>query len=173
MRRVDSDPSFVSEVIEMTTDSPRLVLDTNVCLDLFVFGDPQVTVLDAALRAGQAVAITREDCRAEWLRVLSYPQFGFDEATQVGHAAAFDARIVCLRQTELIVRPDVRLPRCADPDDQMFLELALLGRATTLVTRDDALLALAKRTRREGLFAILTPQAWSDSHAATFDHGLD
>jgi len=150
----------------MTPDPARLVLDTNVCLDLFVFGDRQAAVLDAALRAGQAVAITREDCRAEWLRVLSYAQLGFDETTRTRHAAAFDARIVCLRTTDLIARPDVRLPRCADPDDQMFLELALQGRATALITRDDALLALAKRTRREGLFEILTPKAWSDSRIA-------
>jgi putative PIN family toxin of toxin-antitoxin system len=152
----------------MTAGPPRLVLDTNICLDLFVFGDLHVAALDTALRAGQAVAITREDCRAEWLRVLSYPQLGLDETTRARHAVAFDARIVCLRTTELIARPDVRLPRCADPDDQMFLELALQGRATALITRDDALLALAKRTRREGLFAILAPQAWSGSHTANY-----
>jgi len=150
----------------MTAGLPRLVLDTNVCLDLFVFVDPQVAVLDAALRAGRAVAITREDCRAEWLHVLSYPQFGFDEATRARHAAAFDARITCLRAADLIARPDIRLPRCADPNDQMFLELALHGGATALITRDDALLALAKRTRREGLFEILTARAWSDSRVA-------
>jgi predicted nucleic acid-binding protein len=142
--------------------APRLVLDTNVCLDLFVFGDPRVAALDAALRAREAVAVTREDCRAEWLRVLRYPQFGFDEAACARHAAAFDARIACLPPEQLVAAPDVRLPRCADADDQKFLELALQARATALLTRDAALLALARRVQRAGLFAILAPQRWAD-----------
>lgn len=150
----------------MIPANPNLVLDTNICLDLFVFGDPRVGALDGALRSGAVLAITREDCREEWRRVLRYPQFGFDEAACARHEAAFDARIACLRESERVARPDVRLPRCADPDDQKFLELALQAQATALITRDHALLALAQRTRREGLFAILTPQAWSDSRDA-------
>lgn len=145
---------------------PRLVLDTNVCLDLLVFGDPRVAALDAALRDGAIVAVTRADCRAEWQRVLRYPPFGFDEATRTRHETAFDARVACLTESELTPRSDVRLPRCKDADDQKFLELAWQSRAVALVTRDDALLALAKRAQRDGLFAILTPQAWSASFAA-------
>jgi putative PIN family toxin of toxin-antitoxin system len=145
---------------------PRLVLDTNVCLDLFVFGDPRVHAIDAALRAGHVVAVTREDCRDEWLRVLRYPQLRLDEAACAQHAAAFDARIICLDADMLVARPDVRLPRCADADDQKFLELAWQANAAALVTRDDALLVLARRTRRDGLFEIVTPQrlaqAWLD-----------
>lgn len=138
--------------------SPRLVLDTNVCLDLFVFGDPQVAPLEAAVRAGEVVAVTRADCRAEWLRVLRYPQLALDEAACARHSATFDAYITCLPTAESPTRAAPRLPRCADPDDQKFLELAMQAQATALVTRDAALLALARRTRRDGLFAIVTPQ---------------
>lgn len=145
---------------------PRLVLDTNVCLDLFVFADPRVAALDAALRAGTAVAVTREDCRAEWLRVLRYRQLGLDDAACARHEAAFDARIVRLHAPEPAARGEVRLPRCKDRDDQKFLELAWDARATALITRDDALLALARRTRRDGLFDILTPHAWSATSLA-------
>jgi len=142
---------------------PLLVLDTNVCLDLFVFADPHVAALDSALRTGEVVAVTREDCRAEWLRVLRSAPFRFDEAACARYEAAFDERIACRPYSERVTRDAIRLPRCADPDDQKFLELALQACATALITRDKALLALAKRTQRDGLFAILAPEAWAAS----------
>lgn len=137
---------------------PRLVLDTNVCLDLIVFADPRVAALRDALRAGEAVAVTRADCREEWLRVLRYPRLGLDDAGQRRHADTFDTFVTCLDDVTPV---DVRLPRCKDRDDQKFLELALQARAAALLTRDDDLLALARRTRRDGLFDILVPEAWA------------
>ncbi|HEU4777610.1 MAG TPA: PIN domain-containing protein, partial [Telluria sp.] len=41
----------------------RIVLDTNVCLDLFVFRDPRWSDLLAALESGAVEAVTRADCR--------------------------------------------------------------------------------------------------------------
>ena len=46
------------------------------------------------------------------------------------------------------------LPRCVDPDDQKFLELALAARADVLITKDHKLLELARRTKA---FRILKP----------------
>jgi predicted nucleic acid-binding protein len=51
------------------------------------------------------------------------------------------------------------LPRCADPADQIFLEAALAARADFLVTRDRALLELARRNRSMQ-FRIVTPEAF-------------
>jgi predicted nucleic acid-binding protein len=50
----------------------RIVIDTNVCLDLFVFRDPRWAELHAALKDGKVEAVTRHDCRMEWLAVLEY-----------------------------------------------------------------------------------------------------
>ena len=36
----------------MSAARPRIVLDTNACLDLWVFGDPRAAGLLAALQAG-------------------------------------------------------------------------------------------------------------------------
>ncbi len=139
---------------------PRIVLDTNVCLDLFLFRDPACMPLLAALQAGTVQAVTRVDCRAEWQRVLHYPQLPIDDAMRPGIAAAFDRLIHHL--PEAITDPgEPLLPRCADPDDQKFLELALAARASWLLSKDNALLKLDRRTRGAGLFPILLPQAWS------------
>ena len=52
------------------------------------------------------------------------------------------------------------LPRCEDPDDQKFLELAWHARASHLLTRDKALLKLAHRLEESGRFAVLAPDAF-------------
>ena len=148
----------------MTADDlpvPRIVLDTNVCLDLFLFRDPACKPLLAALQAGTVQAVTRADCRAEWLRVLHYPQLPIQEATRPGIAAAFDRLIHDLPDTT-VATDETLLPRCADPDDQKFLELARHCRADFLVTKDRDLLVFARPREPQ-----LTPATKSRSSPPT------
>jgi len=138
-----------------------IVLDTNVCLDLFVFHDSRWAPLLAALEAGTVQAVTRADCRDEYRIVLHYPHLPLDEASRLRAEERFDALVQ-------VVAPDskaVRLPVCTDRDDQKFLEIARDAGAAILVTKDKALLKLAKKTLREGLFRIMTPEVWVKSEA--------
>jgi putative PIN family toxin of toxin-antitoxin system len=138
-----------------------IVIDTNVCLDLFVFRDPRWASLLAALESGAVEAVTRSDCRDEYLIVLHYSHLPLDDSTRPDAAARFDALI-------RVVAPDsraVRLPVCTDRDDQKFLEIARDAGAAILVTKDKALLKLAKRNARDGLFRIMTPEAWVKNEA--------
>lgn len=142
------------------TQKPRVVIDTNVCLDLFVFRDPRWAALMTALQDGVVQAVTRGDCRLEWQMVLHYTHLPITDATRPGINAEFDALITCLAPEALTPRTDIRLPLCTDRDDQKFLELALGAHAVTLITKDKALLKLARKTAKAGLFAIVTPQGW-------------
>jgi putative PIN family toxin of toxin-antitoxin system len=138
-----------------------IVIDTNVCLDLFVFRDPRWASLLAALEDGAVEAVTRADCRDEYLFVLHYPHLPLDDSTRPDAAARFDVLI-------RVVAPDsraVRLPVCTDRDDQKFLEIARDAGAAILVTKDKALLKLAKKTAKEGLFRIMTPELWVKNEA--------
>jgi predicted nucleic acid-binding protein len=54
----------------------------------------------------------------------------------------------------------LRLPVCTDRDDQKFLEIARDAGAAILISKDKALLKLARRTARENLFRIMAPEAW-------------
>ena len=137
----------------------RVVLDTNVCLDLFVFRDPAVARLAHALVEGGVEAVTDVACRDEWCRVLAYPQLALDEAGQRMALAEHD-RWIRLADPAWTVPTGIRLPRCADPDDQKFLELALAAGARWLLSKDKEVLRLGRRTLRDGLFAIMTPAAW-------------
>jgi putative PIN family toxin of toxin-antitoxin system len=137
----------------------RIVIDTNVCLDLFVFQDPRWAALLAALENGAVEAITRADCRMEYLVVLNYKHLPLDESSRAVAAARFDALIT-------VVEPAVsgiRLPVCSDRDDQKFLELARDAGAGTLITKDKALLKLARKLRNAGMFDIIVPEAWVPS----------
>ena len=131
----------------------RLVLDTNVWLDWLVFGNSEITPLRAAVAEGRAQVLIDDACEEELARVLAYPlqHWTLDAA----------ARETCLAQCRSIAHrmaPACRttLPRCADPDDQKFLELAAGAGADWLLTRDRALLDLARHHARL-TFHIVTP----------------
>ncbi|QBE66654.1 putative toxin-antitoxin system toxin component, PIN family [Pseudoduganella lutea] len=135
----------------------RIVIDTNVCLDLFVFRDPRWAGLLAAIESGAVEAVTRADCRDEYRIVLHYPHLPLDDTTRPASAERFDALIKVISPPE----SGVRLPVCTDPDDQKFLELARDAGAHVLITKDKALLKLARRLRNAGMFAVIPPEQWA------------
>jgi putative PIN family toxin of toxin-antitoxin system len=141
----------------------RIVIDTNVCLDLLVFHDPRWAGLLAALESGAVEAVTRADCREEYNVVLHYSHLPLDCASRAVAASRFDALVK-------VVAPDarpVRLPVCTDRDDQKFLEIARDAGATALITKDKALLKLARKTAQAGLFLIVPPEAWVKAQMLT------
>ena len=119
-----------------------LVLDTNVWLDWVLFDDPAVTALKAAVQEGRAEIFIDASCEAELERVLAY---------DLGkHSIDAGKQAACLAECRRIAKrvqnaaPIGALPRCPDPDDQMFLEAAAAARADFLVTKDRELLELAR-----------------------------
>ena len=135
---------------------PRIVIDTNVCLDLFVFKDPRWAALLDALETGKAEAVTRADCRDEYNIVLHYPHLPLDDISRPVAADRFDALIKVVAPPE----SGVRLPVCTDRDDQKFLEIARDADAAILVTKDKALLKLARRLQKAGMFDVIVPEKW-------------
>lgn len=147
------DPRHVAA--ETRGDAPRVVLDTNVCLDVFVFVSERSAALRDLLASGALQAVTRADCRAEWRRVLRYPVLALDAARCEAMETAYDALMLDVGVST--ASDAARLPRCKDADDQKFLELARDAGAVALFTRDAELLVLARRAARVGLFHIATP----------------
>lgn len=135
----------------------RWVLDTNVVLDLVVFRDPAVEPIARAIRSGAAVPVTSHDCLEELRRVLAYPQLKLDE---LGRLAAFECFRALAKLVDVPSTPPAPLPLCTDVDDQKFLELAWHSNAHCLVTKDKALLRLARAVARLGRFAVLKPETF-------------
>jgi predicted nucleic acid-binding protein len=88
--------------------------------------------------------------------VLHYPRLPLDDASRAVSAARFEALITVLAPPA----SSVRLPVCSDKDDQKFLEFARDAQVDLLITKDKALLKLARKTARAGMFDIIVPQAW-------------
>ncbi len=131
----------------------RVVLDTNVWLDWLVFDDPSIAPVKAAVVANRVELFIDAACEAELERSL-----GYDLGKRTVDVAACIAE--CRRVARRIESPmpeaeRASLPACRDPDDQKFLEAALAARAGFLVTRDRALLELARRALP---FRILAPE---------------
>jgi predicted nucleic acid-binding protein len=124
-----------------------------VVLDLLHFRDAAAAPLLEALHAGDARCFASAACHAELMHVL--PRFGLE----AGAARAIAAQYATLAQ-DCAAPADPGLPplpRCKDAEDQKFLELARAARADLLVTKDNALLALARKKHRLAGFAILRP----------------
>ena len=135
----------------------RLVLDTNIVMDMLHFANPHTAPLLAALTAGRCTAFTDRDCLAELERVCTYPAFALDAAAQSALIARYTAFVV-IDDTEADA-PVIALPRCRDPDDQKFLVLAARCGADLLITRDKLLLRLAGHRRLPPPFRIVTAEA--------------
>lgn len=135
---------------------PRLVLDTNVVMDLFHFAAPPLAPLMAAIDAGSIICLANHKTLAELQRVVGYPQFRLDAA---GGQQILDRYRACITLvTQPAGQPLMPLPKCRDPDDQMFLELAQAGKANMLISRDNLVLKLANARQRPCPFAILSPE---------------
>jgi len=136
--------------------APIVVFDTNVLVALFVFADSRYRPFIEAIAAGRLRALRSEASSEELRRVLAYPAFGLAQERQQALLATWQALAGLPPHPPISQAP---LPRCADRDDQKFLELARDGGADWLITADKALLRLARRDRLNGLFRLLTPEA--------------
>ena len=142
---------------DISSLTPRIVLDTNVVMDLFHFVAPPLAPLIAAIESGAVVCLANDQTLAELERVTGYKQFKLDAA---GRARVFETYCAYVTRVTTPIAPALPLlPRCRDPDDQMFLELALVGHADMLISRDNLVLQLAKARNRPCPFAILPPEA--------------
>ncbi len=139
-----------SDPIYLRVES-KLILDTNIILDLFVFNDPDLAARKPALLAGleskQLNWIATTDMRVELERVLTYPKItprmAFYQVTAADVLAKFD-------QLATLVDPAPKAKwACKDPDDQRFIDLAVQHKAT-LLSKDQAVLCMSKRLLTAG-----------------------
>lgn len=120
----------------------RVVLDTNIVLDAWLFHDPAAEVLKVALADRQLQWIATSAMREELVRVLNYPQIvprlAFHKVGSEQLLAQFDALV------QILQTPAKAEVTCRDPDDQKFIDLAVAHQAL-LLSKDKAVICMKKR----------------------------
>ena len=115
----------------------RVVFDTNIVISALLFGHGRLSWLRDHWRNNDVVTLVSRPTVDELIRVLQYPKSDLDKIEIEALLAYY------LPFAEAVaVSSQPQSPRCRDIDDQMFVDLAIQGRADVLVTGDRALLAM-------------------------------
>lgn len=118
--------------------SPRVVLDTNVVLSVLLFAGGSAERIRHGWQSQRFVPLASNATAQELILALGYPKFGLTAAEREDLLADYLPWVQAVR----IPEPPPAVPRCRDPADVPFLQLAVAGRARALVTGDRDLLAL-------------------------------
>lgn len=136
----------------MNAHAPVFVLDTNVALDWLLFADPRCADLGVAVAAGHLRWVASARMRDEFADVVTRGLAARRGVEATGLIAVWD------RYATLVDPPPAQPLVCTDPDDQVFIDLAV-EQCAVLLTRDKALLRLARRALPLGV-RIVVPARW-------------
>jgi putative PIN family toxin of toxin-antitoxin system len=136
-------------------DPPSIILDTNVVLDWLLFEDRGMAALASALESDQLHWLSCQRMRDEFEHTLQRAELARWRPDSERLLARFD------RHADIIDAPASALNlRCDDPDDQVFIDLAVHTKAAWLISHDRAVLRLRRRAAAIGL-RIARPVDWS------------
>ena len=116
-----------------------VVLDTNVVLSALLFAQGRLAWLRLAWQQGVIVPLLSRTTAYELVRVLAYPKFQLTTGEQQEVLAEYLPYCQTVASESVQDQPTLAV---RDPDDLAFLQLALAGNASYLVTGDGDLLAL-------------------------------
>ena len=116
-----------------------VVLDTNLVLSALIFAAGRLAPLRLGWQRGRFVPLVSQPTATELIRVLAYPKFKLTPADREELLADY---LPHCRSVRIPARLP-KLPQCREPNDQMFIELAAVGKADFLVTGDNDLLVMA------------------------------
>lgn len=137
-----------------------VILDTNILLDIFVFHDERAANLKEFIFSGDIQAIASQKTIAEFADVLSRPLFKLDTAKQLEILKCWKLIVQIQDDTDLAPAPW----KCQDSDDQVFLDLSYRLRPAILMSKDNALLQIAKRAAKESILITSDYNAFKVEH---------
>lgn len=157
-----TDEASASGLVDQPTS---VVIDTNVILDMFLYTDPRVSALVAALNSGELQWLATRVMREELARVLQYEHLqkrlmgktsaegaSTDEgsATTIANSRALLILDKMDQQAHLVEVAPRASYVCKDVDDQKFIDLAQAHRSM-LISKDKAVLSMKNRMARVGV----------------------
>ncbi|MEI7457496.1 MAG: putative toxin-antitoxin system toxin component, PIN family [Nitrosomonadales bacterium] len=141
--------------------SRRVVLDTNCLISALVFSTKKKAWLRHSWQSGDIVPLVCKNTASELLRVLEYPKFKLTRAEQ----ALLLADFLPYAETVIELELPFDLPVIRDRADQMFLTLAVAGKAAALVTGDNDLLVIKDSFKTPPIMTLSEFEHWLTSPA--------
>lgn len=132
----------------------RVVLDTNAVLDAWWFDDAATRALRNAIETGRLWWLLTDAMAGEVSEVLARSPFCADI-----HRCKHTLSSIDMLGRRVCAPGAIAGLSCADPDDQIFVDLAVAARPCWLVSRDRAVLSLANRALAWSC-RIVTPARW-------------
>ena len=126
---------------------PRLVLDTNVILDLLVFKDPSAEPIRLLLDARLVDAVRSEASMLELVDVIQRPTFKLSRNEQEMILQAWESVTRLLENSAIESAPFT----CRDLDDQVFINMAYSLRPALLLSKDLLVLELGASAKPHGV----------------------
>ena len=126
---------------------PRLILDTNVILDLLVFKDPSAEPIRILLDAKRVDAVRSEASMLELIDVIQRPAFKLSREEQEIILQAWESSTRPLENEAIEPAPFT----CRDLDDQVFINMAYSLRPSLLLSKDLRVLELRRTAMRYGI----------------------
>ena len=131
----------------LTDLKPRLILDTNVILDLLVFKDPGAEPIRLLLDTKQVDAARTSASMAELRDVIGRPTFKLSREDQETILQAWESSSRLLENAAIEPAPFT----CRDPDDQVFIDMAYSLRPAFLLSKDLRVLELRAIAKHHGI----------------------
>ena len=145
------------------TSISTVVIDTNVVLDWLVFRNPGCVPFVQALAGGELRWLATAAMREELAHVLARAVAAAWKADHEAVWSAWDRHATVV--PAVVASGAMSRLRCTDAEDQKFIDLALGHPARWLLSRDRAVLKLARRSREFGV-EIVTPERWTQLQLA-------
>ena len=134
----------------VAVQTTKIILDTNIVLDVFVFNDSAAEPVRQALTNKELNWLATLPMRDELARVLAYPKIAarlaYYKLARGDVLARFD------QHTHLVDVAPKAAVTCSDADDQMFIDLAAQHQCL-LLSKDRDVLAIKKRLLAHGIRA--------------------
>jgi len=125
----------------------RLVLDTNVILDLLVFQDPAAEVIQTVLDAKLVDAVRTEASMLELMDVIQRPNFKLSKEQQQIILKQWESSSRLLENSAIEPAPFT----CRDLDDQVFINMAYSIRPALVLSKDLRVLELRAVAKHHGI----------------------
>lgn len=138
----------------MSVDPPGLVIDTKVFVSGLISGSGAPAKILRAIRENRAIHVVSDPIVEEYLRVLDYPRIRKFKKISDEFIATIAAYLI-YQTYRVELTSNLRMSR--DPDDDVFLQTAIDGNASLLISGDKT--DLLSLTAIEGIPIVTAREA--------------